>query len=550
MIKAGIVQTNLSDLGAVKADVDVRKTQGADSCSKSDFGTFMEESTSKEYTAACEKKAESVQNDGSDKGKIEAMINKASKKNITEEPVSEDACDVNQVIADIASVSCVDVIQQIKDVIAAKTGITQEELDGIIKNTGMTDEDLLDNSNIKNLVMVINGVSNPVELITNENVLNEINDIIDCVSEVKVNFADSLQNVNPEHLTDVADDMADVLSSYGEDTDITQASGETFEKDAVLSDNQNVVNDNVQSGNADNKEISDEVMVQEPEAEASQKETADTADNMVRHADSESTHLSDNITENAADNVMAAGKVAEKQDRIISEENVQVQNVRVNATEENESGSSELMQNDRSFSNEKQQFSTTGRHDRDSHLERAGVLTQNLFEHVRDAVSTQSVSSAQSTQFAMRIMNQVLDALKVVSKENMTSMEMQLNPESLGKINVQVVVKEGIVTAQIVAQNEAVKEAIESQITVLKDNMAGQDIKIQEVEVTVSSHAFEENLQQGGENRQNEQQDNRRRKFVDEDGQDMGITDINRLKEEVKEEIMKEQNGSSVSYQA
>ena len=208
------------------------------------------------------------------------------------------------------------------------------------------------------------------------------------------------------------------------------------------------------------------------------------------------------------------------------------------------------MQNDRSFSNEKQQFSTTGRHDRDSHLERAGVLTQNLFEHVRDAVSTQSVSSAQSTQFAMRIMNQVLDALKVVSKENMTSMEMQLNPESLGKINVQVVVKEGIVTAQIVAQNEAVKEAIESQITVLKDNMAGQDIKIQEVEVTVSSHAFEENLQQGGENRQNEQQDNRRRKFVDEDGQDMGITDINRLKEEVKEEIMKEQNGSSVSYQA
>lgn len=550
MIKAGIVQTNLSDLGAVKADVDVRKTQGADSCSKSDFGTFMEESTSKEYTAACEKKAESVQNDGSDKGKIEAMINKASKKNITEEPVSEDACDVNQVIADIASVSCVDVIQQIKDVIAAKTGITQEELDGIIKNTGMTDEDLLDNSNIKNLVMVINGVSNPVELITNENVLNEINDIIDCVSEVKVNFADSLQNVNPEHLTDVADDMADVLSSYGEDTDITQASGETFEKDAVLSDNQNVVNDNVQSGNADNKEISDEVMVQEPEAEASQKETADTADNTVRHADSESTHLSDNITENAADNVMAAGKVAEKQDRIISEENVQVQNVRVNATEENESGSSELMQNDRSFSNEKQQFSTTGRHDRDSHLERAGVLTQNLFEHVRDAVSTQSVSSAQSTQFAMRIMNQVLDALKVVSKENMTSMEMQLNPESLGKINVQVVVKEGIVTAQIVAQNEAVKEAIESQITVLKDNMAGQDIKIQEVEVTVSSHAFEENLQQGGENRQNEQQDNRRRKFVDEDGQDMGITDINRLKEEVKEEIMKEQNGSSVSYQA
>ena len=43
-------------------------------------------------------------------------------------------------------------------------------------------------------------------------------------------------------------------------------------------------------------------------------------------------------------------------------------------------------------------------------------------------------------------------------------MEIQLNPENLGKINLTVVAKDGMITAQLTAQNEAVKNAIENQI--------------------------------------------------------------------------------------
>ena len=41
-------------------------------------------------------------------------------------------------------------------------------------------------------------------------------------------------------------------------------------------------------------------------------------------------------------------------------------------------------------------------------------------------------------------------------------MEMQLNPENLGKIYVQVTAKEGVVTAHLAVQNEIVKECIKN----------------------------------------------------------------------------------------
>ena len=39
-------------------------------------------------------------------------------------------------------------------------------------------------------------------------------------------------------------------------------------------------------------------------------------------------------------------------------------------------------------------------------------------------------------------------------------MEMQLNPENLGKIYVQVTAKEGVVTAHLAVQNEIVKRSL------------------------------------------------------------------------------------------
>lgn len=92
------------------------------------------------------------------------------------------------------------------------------------------------------------------------------------------------------------------------------------------------------------------------------------------------------------------------------------------------------------------------------------------------------------------IMNQITEFTKVTVEQTQSSIEMQLNPEHLGKIYLQVVSKEGMITAQLTAQNEAVQQALESQIAVLKENMNQQGLKIEAVEVTIASHEFDQNF--------------------------------------------------------
>ena len=83
---------------------------------------------------------------------------------------------------------------------------------------------------------------------------------------------------------------------------------------------------------------------------------------------------------------------------------------------------------------------------------------------------------------------------KVTVREAQTTMEMQLNPEHLGKLYIEVTTKEGNVSAHIMTQNELVKEALESQMAELKQSMNQAGVKVDAVEVTVGSHEFEKNL--------------------------------------------------------
>ena len=121
---------------------------------------------------------------------------------------------------------------------------------------------------------------------------------------------------------------------------------------------------------------------------------------------------------------------------------------------------------------------------------------------------------------------------------------MQLNPENLGKLNIQLVSKNGEVTANIMAQSETVKEVIESQITMLKDTLMEQGIKIEAVEVTVASRGFEENFE--NQERENEQQKPKRHISQQELDEINGVSSV----ADILEEEMMKQNGNSVSIKA
>lgn len=56
------------------------------------------------------------------------------------------------------------------------------------------------------------------------------------------------------------------------------------------------------------------------------------------------------------------------------------------------------------------------------------------------------------------ILDQIINQIKFTSDDAVKSMEIQLTPETLGKVNVLVSVREGVVTAQLNVQNEQVKK--------------------------------------------------------------------------------------------
>ena len=133
-------------------------------------------------------------------------------------------------------------------------------------------------------------------------------------------------------------------------------------------------------------------------------------------------------------------------------------------------------------------------------MENADPLIQTLPKNqpMNENVTFEQMASA-DMQSSQEIMDQILDYMKIQLKPEMDQLEMQLHPASLGTLKIHLVSRGGEVTAQFQVQNEAVKTAVESQIALLKDSLKEQGIKVEAVEVTVESHAFESNLWQGQE---------------------------------------------------
>ena len=107
-----------------------------------------------------------------------------------------------------------------------------------------------------------------------------------------------------------------------------------------------------------------------------------------------------------------------------------------------------------------------------------------------------------------------MDYMRIQLGADTTSLEMQLHPASLGTLQVQIASKGGVVTANFITQNEAVKAALESQMVQLKESFEEQGVKIEAIEVTVQTHEFERNLEQGrGRNQQEPERRGRARRI-------------------------------------
>ncbi len=171
------------------------------------------------------------------------------------------------------------------------------------------------------------------------------------------------------------------------------------------------------------------------------------------------------------------------------------------------------------------------------------VFVNNLAVNSNENIQsfTEQIANVRQMQ---EITNQIIEQIKVLIRPDQTSMELQLNPENLGKINLSVIAKDGILTAQFVTQSEIAKETIESQMQVLRDNLNNQGLKVEAIEVTVSNFAFEQSNQATtGEEQQGNSQ--RRNAFRDDSELFKSLTE----EEDLAVNIM-EQNGNSIDYTA
>ena len=193
---------------------------------------------------------------------------------------------------------------------------------------------------------------------------------------------------------------------------------------------------------------------------------------------------------------------------------------------------------------------STGEHtgEQNHNTQSYGGVADSIIQSMKDSFAD-IVTEDTSRVSEADIVNQVIDQIKLSSGREITSIEVMLNPERLGSVHVTVTAKNGILSAQIAAQNEQVKTALENQVTALKENFQNQGIKVEAVEITVMTHQFEagQNFGQNeSERKQSEQKINKKLNlsdYMDDEDETVSAQDIRR-----KDSI---QNGnSSVEYMA
>lgn len=175
---------------------------------------------------------------------------------------------------------------------------------------------------------------------------------------------------------------------------------------------------------------------------------------------------------------------------------------------------------------------------------------QTIVENIKAAAAGKAEEATpMQTADMNRIYDQVRESVRVNMSEEVTEMEMNLHPASLGNVKVQVASRDGVVTANFVTQNETVKAALESQIIQLKEDMNAQGVKVESIEVTLASHAFEENLSENNEGAATEEGTRKKRRSINlneiDDDADIIVEDDVRIARE-----MMVHNGTTVDYLA
>jgi len=395
-------------------------------------------------------KPESV-NSETEEGYEEA-VNEVENEDVNGVDKKEDIQDADELKEYVTKVS--EVVVQLAKVL----NISPEQLVDAMEKAGITPEDLLNGEGITKLMIEINNLENPVDILMNSTLHEQFKDAMQVVEET-INSGEFTELLNSEESVEI--DFEQLKSSINEMTNNVSEKADVNVEEVVETD------------------VTDETVEEDVNVNANVTDTSET-------------------TETTEDGTQTEGQ----------QKGTETEG-KTTASEGNAEGNS--------FGNQVNSFTT-------------------VIDSIGEAVEVRYGSVT-----ADNIIRQISEQIKVISGNNMSSIELSLNPESLGKVNIQIVAKDGAITAQISTETEMARAAIEGNLATLREVLSEQNIKVDAVEVTIASHGFEQNDEASSKNQNGEQKKSGARNISLEDYFDEKNED---------EEIIMQAEGSTISFSA
>lgn len=391
-----------------------------------------------------------------------------------------------------------DISSQIVEKVTDDLDISEDELNNAMQLLGLTAMDLLNPANLAALYCEVTGnASDPQALVLNADFTALYNDVSQVASE--------------------NDAQLDLLSQLTASDD-----GEILDADIVSSADTTDTNESTGSVNTPEKTV-----------DSSYDDTAASGQNINDTAD-EAVKVYDGSTQDSSyKNPDEGTSSGETGNGITSDEN----------TEKTQSKS----QVDSSFDDSGERVL---HHDDGAHSDNS-VLHASVSEQLNTDTSFEmSQSQSRLRVDTTDIIRQIVDSMSISNTTEESAINLQLTPESLGRMYINVSQKNSEISARIAVSNEAVKEALQTQMVNLKEALNNSGIRVNEVEITVASHEFERNLEQGAANDSRQQESTN--SYNGSNSSDSGIdSDMmqDRAEERLVTQIMRD-NGNSVDFTA
>ena len=361
------------------------------------------------------------------------------------------------------------VSSQIVEKVTEDLDITEDKLCEIMQMLGITSMELLQPENLTALFANATGIeNNPQELVLNSDFTGLYADVMDIASQNQA-LLEAVSNMevleNPQVL--------EIFTEPDNPGEINTASAEEDIAKVQISD----VTDETEEPVFQQPQVKSEAIGTSETISASEDNTVSESQGMLETAEVEASNISETaVSSESIDSSETVSLKSEKQ---------------VMKTDLNSDSSSD----ERSFDDKSE-----------NRVLHTMINEQMQPEGVFEAFDVQPKYTSVNTTDIIR---QIVDQISIAKTTGESVIEMQLNPENLGKLYINVTERNSEITARIAVSNETVKNALESQMAALRENLQDANIRVNDVEITIATHEFERNLEQnaGNENgRQDGQQ--------------------------------------------